>query len=118
MDAAQVARNLAEGHGFTTEFIRPFSIYLLQKHNRAAHPEAMLSTNTVDLAQMNGWHPDLANAPVYPVVLAGLMKLRPPGLESGNCASRSGRKAAGSCAISRNFSSPSSTRFCCWWSCC
>ena len=77
MDAAQVARNLAEGHGFTTEFVRPFSIYLLQKHNRAARPSENLSTNAADFAQMIR-HPDLANAPVYPVVLAGLMKLRPP----------------------------------------
>src|ERR1035441_10735011 len=45
MDAAQVARNLSEGNGFTTEFIRPFSIYLLQKHNRAAQPVDVFSTN-------------------------------------------------------------------------
>jgi hypothetical protein len=78
MDAAQVARNLTEGRGFTTEFIRPFSLYLMQKHNRAAHPEAAFSTNAVDFAQVKGWHPDLANAPVYPLVLAGLMELQTP----------------------------------------
>jgi len=78
MDAAQVARNLAEGHGFTTEFIRPFSVYLMQKHNHAAHPEAILATNAVDFAQIKGRHPDLANAPAYPFVLAGLMKLQAP----------------------------------------
>jgi hypothetical protein len=72
MDAAQVARNLAGGRGFTTEFIRPFSIYLLQKHNRAA------GTNSVDPAQLYGPHPDLANAPVYPVLLAGLFKATSP----------------------------------------
>jgi hypothetical protein len=32
MDAAQVGRNFAEGKGFTTEFIRPFSMYLVRKH--------------------------------------------------------------------------------------
>jgi hypothetical protein len=78
MDAAQVARNLAEGHGFTTEFVRPFSVYLIQKHNHAAHPGEILSTNAVDFAQIKGLHPDLANAPVYPLVLAGLMKLQTP----------------------------------------
>ncbi len=80
MDAAQVARNLAEGHGYTTDFIRPFSLFLLQKHNRPAHPEQTLSTNApvADLAQINSPHPDLANAPVYPVVLAGLFKLWTP----------------------------------------
>src|SRR5882672_12301358 len=78
MDAAQVARNLSEGHGFSTDFIRPFSLYLMQKHNRAKHPEEMLSTNAVDFAQINGLHPDLANAPIYPVTLAGLMKVWTP----------------------------------------
>jgi hypothetical protein len=31
MDAAQVARNLAKGHGFSTKFIRPLSLYLVEK---------------------------------------------------------------------------------------
>ena len=31
MDSAQLARNLAEGKGYTTLFIRPFSVYLIQK---------------------------------------------------------------------------------------
>jgi hypothetical protein len=30
MDAAQLARNISEGKGFTTDFIRPFSMYLLR----------------------------------------------------------------------------------------
>ncbi len=30
MDAAQVARNLAEGKGYKTLCIRPFSVYLLE----------------------------------------------------------------------------------------
>jgi len=77
MDAAQVARNVAEGHGFKTELIRPFSVYLMQKHNRALHPNDVLSTNAVDFAEIQGLHPDLANAPVYPLVLAGLFKLQP-----------------------------------------
>ena len=33
MDAAQLARNIAQGKGYTTLFIRPFSIYLVKKHN-------------------------------------------------------------------------------------
>jgi Dolichyl-phosphate-mannose-protein mannosyltransferase len=78
MDAAQVARNLAEGRGFVTENIRPFSVYLVQKHSRELHPTEIFSTNAPDLAQVNSPHPDLANAPVYPVALAGLIKLWPP----------------------------------------
>src|SRR5438270_774079 len=31
MDAAQVARNLAQGQGYSTLFVRPFSIYLITR---------------------------------------------------------------------------------------
>lgn len=78
MDAAQLARNLSEGRGYTTEFIRPFSLYLMQKHHRALHPEELTSTNFIDAAQIYTAHPDLANAPLYPLVLAGLMKTLTP----------------------------------------
>ena len=80
MDAAQVARNLAEGHGYTTDFIRPFSVFLLQKHNHVEGVDTTSTTNApaVDAGRVNSPHPDLANAPVYPVVLAGLFKLWTP----------------------------------------
>jgi len=77
MDAAQVARNLSEGKGFTTDFIRPFSIHLVDKHNRAAQP-GDISTNSADFARVNSPHPDLANAPLYPLLLAGYFKAWPP----------------------------------------
>ena len=32
MDAAQLARNIAAGKGYTTEFIRPLSIHLVEQH--------------------------------------------------------------------------------------
>ena len=32
---------------------------------------------SADPAQLKGMHPDIANAPVYPLVLAGLMKVLP-----------------------------------------
>lgn len=75
MDAAQVGRNLAEGNGFTTQFVRPFSVYLVKQHNqgRSAAPEE----SRLDPARIKGAHPDLANPPVYPLVLAGLMKVLP-----------------------------------------
>jgi hypothetical protein len=76
MDAAQVARNVSEGKGFTTDFIRPFSIYLVQKYNR--NNADSVATNFTDFAQVNAGHPDLANAPVYPLLLAGYMKAWPP----------------------------------------
>ena len=31
MDAAQVARNVSEGNGFTTRYVRPFSVYLAKR---------------------------------------------------------------------------------------
>ena len=76
MDTAQVARNLAEGKGYTTLFVRPLSLYLLQKAWTETHgppPAGDMS----DRGQLRGMHPDLANAPAYPAILAGLMKIRP-----------------------------------------
>lgn len=64
MDAAQIGRNLAQGKGFTTDFVRPVSIVLLQQRRG-------------DGSMLKDPLPDLANAPVYPVVLAGLMKILP-----------------------------------------
>jgi hypothetical protein len=76
MDCAQLARNLAEGKGFTTLFVRPLSIRVLQ--DRASkNPEPTAPFQTPDPAQLKGNHPDLANAPVYPVILAGLMQILP-----------------------------------------
>ena len=76
MDAAQVARNLAQGKGYTTLCVRPLSIYLLKRHNQN-NPEPAVAGKLPDPARIKGMHPDLANPPVYPVVLAGLMKLLP-----------------------------------------
>ena len=76
MDAAQLARNIAQGKGYTTLFIRPFSMYLVKTRNQETQtvPQA---GKVADLAQIRGMHPDLANPPVYPVVLAALMKVLP-----------------------------------------
>jgi len=49
MDAAQVGRNISDGHGFTTSIVRPFSLAKAPRVER---------------------HPDLYNAPVYPFLLA------------------------------------------------
>ncbi len=76
MDAAQLGRNLAEGRGYTTQFIRPFSIYLVKQRNQDAEG-TVLAAKAADPGQIKGPHPDLANPPVYPVLLAGLMKVLP-----------------------------------------
>ena len=65
MDMAQLARNISEGRGYTTDFIRPVSIHLLQSHR---------GDNSSVLKEP---HPDLANPPVYPLILSGLMKILP-----------------------------------------
>jgi hypothetical protein len=76
MDAAQLARNISEGKGYTTLCIRPLSLYLVQKHNESGTPVALTNAN-LDFARIKTAHPDLANPPVYPVLLAGLMKILP-----------------------------------------
>ncbi|MDD5138791.1 MAG: glycosyltransferase family 39 protein [Verrucomicrobiales bacterium] len=76
MDAAQLARNISEGKGYTTLFLRPFSLYLVQKHEAAKNPDAGTLTPP-DLAQIKTAHPDISNPPVYPLLLAGLMKVLP-----------------------------------------
>ena len=69
MDAAQLARNIAQGKGYTTLFIRPFSMHLLTQRNKAKEG-APTAGNVADPAQIRGMHPDLANPPGYPVVMA------------------------------------------------
>jgi len=65
MDGAQLARNLAEGKGFTTQVVRPFSLALLERH-----------TGQMPNLQKQD-HPDLANPPVYPLVMAAVLKMLP-----------------------------------------
>lgn len=69
MDAAQLGRNLSENKGFTTQFIRPASLYLLQKQ--------AVKQGGSERGILRNPHPDLANPPVYPLLLAGWMKLLP-----------------------------------------
>lgn len=75
MDTAQLGRNIAEGHGFSTQFIRPLSIHLVKSHNQS---RIATETNWLsDMARLKSPHPDLANAPLYPLFLAGTMKVLP-----------------------------------------
>jgi len=69
MDAAQLGRNLAAGRGYTTSFIRPLSLHLLQ--NRASE------VGTDPRAVLTQPHPDLENPPVYPLLLSGVFKAMP-----------------------------------------
>lgn len=76
MDTAQLARNISEGKGYTTKFIRPFSMFLIKRANQE-RLNSLSPEQKADLCQVNGAHPDIANPPVYPVVLAGWMKIAP-----------------------------------------
>src|SRR2546421_3253979 len=65
MDTGQVARQIAAGRGFSTKFVRPFSINLILKHKgEGSRP-------------LTGPHPDIANAPVFPLLEAALFKTLP-----------------------------------------
>jgi hypothetical protein len=75
MDSAQLARNIAQGKGYTTLFVRPLSMYLFKRHNELA-PNA-IDKRLAELTQIKDSHPDISNPPVYPLVLAGLMKVLP-----------------------------------------
>src|SRR2546423_13433460 len=59
MDTAQLARNIAEGGGYTTLFVRPLSLSLVEQHQIKANQR------TNDFALLKSGHPDLANPPVY-----------------------------------------------------
>jgi len=76
MDQAQLARNLADGKGYTTLFVRPLSMYLVKQENEAKMGPPPLG-RIVDYSEIKGMHPDISNPPVYPVLLAGLMKILP-----------------------------------------
>lgn len=70
MDMAQLGRNIAEGKGYTTDFIRPFSFHLQQRH-------AVQNGRGDGSASLRGAHPDITNPPVYPLLLAAVMKVLP-----------------------------------------
>lgn len=74
MEAAALARNIARGEGFRTQCVRPLSIYLVGERAKQKGRLVTLS---------NTPHPDIANPPVYPLVLAGLMKVLPFKYEIG-----------------------------------
>jgi len=76
MDAAQVGRNVAEGKGFSTQFIRPLSIHFVKQRNETKYGPVP-SGPDADYPRLKGNHPDLENPPLYPLLLAGWMKAYP-----------------------------------------
>jgi len=74
MDQAQLARNIADGKGYTTQFIRPLSMHLYARAYEAEHGPAQAG-DAGDATRIRGPHPDISNPPVYPFLLAGIMKV-------------------------------------------
>ncbi len=94
MDLAQLARNISEGQGYTTDYVRPLSIALVvaranelaaiqeslraEKASIEATKEFSAQQNEIKkIVALKSPHPDLANAPAYPTLLAGFMKIAP-----------------------------------------
>lgn len=65
MDAGQLAHNIAQDRGYTTQFIRPLAVHLVETGNTNRLPTWGLSM------------PDISNPPAYPMLLAGMMKILP-----------------------------------------
>lgn len=95
MDAAQLARNLAEGRGYTTLFIRPLSLHLVFRtltnrladlqpdaQGRPRRPPTPEQSKLIRIMHLEEPHPDLANPPLYPLLLAGWLKLMPYSYEA------------------------------------
>src|SRR5512139_1050914 len=74
MDACQLGRNLAEGRGFSTFVVRPFSVYLLANHRRA---DTNAPAAPPPSPERVAYPPDLSTPPAYRRLLAGLMKVLP-----------------------------------------
>lgn len=72
MDQAQLARQLATGHGFNTLLVRPAALKAFSDYYNT--PAMMAKQAKVDVFNL----PDITNAPVYPVVLSVLFKVAHP----------------------------------------
>lgn len=60
MDQAQIARSLASGEGFSTNYIRPAAIWQLNRHDKEISPERF---------------PDITNMPLWPAVTSIVLRL-------------------------------------------
>ncbi|HWN94511.1 MAG TPA: hypothetical protein VNT99_05735 [Methylomirabilota bacterium] len=65
MDAAQLGRNIGEGRGFQTFCVRPLSVSLTARHRDDR------------TSLLKEGHPDISNPPVYPLLLAPLLRVTP-----------------------------------------
>ena len=82
MDNAQLARQIVRGHGFTTEFLRPFAVMQLHDYELS---QSLKSGTSSELFASDKFPsgalrvlPDTYNAPGYPYLLAGFFRLTHP----------------------------------------
>ena len=74
MDSAQLAREIARGHGFTTHFIRPLALAQLRDH-QGPNPSQWNQDNPAPPQKLDFTAiPDTYNAPLYPLALALIFK--------------------------------------------
>ena len=73
MDNAQLARQIVQGAGFTTKFLRPYAV--VQLHNHTAKNTGSLFPVDRFPAGTPRILPDTYNAPGYPYLLAGWFRL-------------------------------------------
>lgn len=96
MDAAQLARNLAAGRGYTTYNISPLSIHLVKSKQAERIKEqesakvAVAPQQLMDQAKLRNNHPDLANPPLYPYLLSLYLRAVNPDYTTGRNFERSG----------------------------
>lgn len=93
MEQAQLGRNLARGEGYVTRVIHPLAVHLLQKQAVLKAEEARRKLPADEAqwtpeqrqafeqllapARLGGPMPELSHPPLYPLLLAGLMKAWP-----------------------------------------
>lgn len=69
METAQLARNIAEGRGFTTDCVRPFDLAYLRQHGKEVKPGTPLA--------------DIRTAPLHPLVLSLAFRATRPDFSTG-----------------------------------
>lgn len=77
MDMAQIGHNLAQGEGFSTKFIRPFALFMMDR--RAEKLDKPAPTFVQDDKV-----PDVHHPPLFPALLAAAFKILPFSFEVGD----------------------------------
>ncbi len=77
MDMAQVARNLSEGQGFTTDNIRPLAVHVIDRHAISKNDGEPLTLSERPRQLMEDRFPDLSHPPLFPALEALAFRILP-----------------------------------------